>query len=296
MILRLVFVTLVVIYAFLMPFFTSSLEKRPVEVKLGYIPHPQLLKIISNEHRSTVAEMTVLKVLFYFGTIVEKFHENVIIRPEFMNMFKTLQSSIHLDPYNMDAYYFAQASFTWDLGRIKEVNHLLKIGSENRSWDPWIPFYLGFNHAYFLKDYKQAAKYMQRAAELSGNPLYTTLASRYFYESEQTAFGLAFLETMIKTAKNPAVRSHYEIRRNALLAVMTIEKAVRAYSDKFQQPPDDLEQLIKMGFLDDVPKDPYGGSFFLDEYGKVRSTSKLAALPQEESKVKNEADTNREVK
>ena len=241
---RLCFAGLVVAYALLLPSFTGYLVKRPVEIKLGYLPHPQVLKAASGEHRTTVAEMAVLRVLFYFGSLLQKAQENVILRPEFMNMFKTLQSSLYLDPYNMDAYYFAQASFTWDLGRIHEVNHLLKIGMEKRDWDYWIPFYLGFNYAYFLKDYEQAASYMQRAAELSGNSLFTNLAARYFYESEQTAFGLAFLETMISGAKDPAVKHHYELRRDALLAITTLEKAKAEYLDRFGVRAEALQQLI----------------------------------------------------
>ncbi len=277
---RLGFAALVVVYALLLSPFTGYLEKRPVEVKLGYLPHPQVLKVASGEHRTTVAEMAVLRVLFYFGSVLQKFEENVILRPEFMNMYKMLQSSLYLDPYNMDAYYFAQASFTWDLGRIKEVNHLLKIGMEKRDWDYWIPFYLGFNYAYFLKDYVQAAGYMQRAAELSGNPLFTNLAARYFYESEQTAFGLAFLETMIEGAKDPAVKSHYAMRRDALLAMSILEEAQNMYLDQFGGGVETLQQLVTSGILEDLPVDPYGGSFYLDDHGKVRTTSKLAASDQ----------------
>jgi tetratricopeptide (TPR) repeat protein len=277
---RLAFVVLVAVYVLLLPAFTDHLKTRPVEVKLGYLPHPQVLKIASGEHRTTVSEIAILRVLFYFGTIIQKFQENVIIRPEFMNMFKMLQNSVYLDPYNMDAYYFAQASFTWELGRVDEVNELLKIGLEKRDWDPWIPFYLGFNYAYFLKDYEQAAGYMQRAAELSGNPLFTTLAARYFYESSQTPFGLAFLETMIKSAKNPALKIHYELRRNALLAVMAIEEAQKKYLDRFGSKVENLQQLVASGVLDSLPVDPYGGSFYLDDHGKVRTTSKFASSDQ----------------
>lgn len=273
---RLGFAALLLTYALLLFPFTAQLKTRPVEVKLGYLPHPQLLKVASGEHAATVSELLVLKVLFYFGTLMQKFQDNVIIRPEFFNMFKILQGAVHLDHYNMDAYYFAQASFTWELGRVKEVNHLLEIGYRSRTWDAWIPFYLGFNYAYFLKDYPKAAEYMQRAAEISGNPLFAKLAARYFYESEQTAFGLAFLDTMIATAQDPAVKKTYQLRRDALAATLIIEKALREYQHKYGVPPKKLEQLQKSQLLPEMPVDPYGGSFYLDDQGRVRSSSKFA--------------------
>jgi tetratricopeptide (TPR) repeat protein len=260
----------------LLPVFAGYMAGRPVEVKLGYVPHPQMLKLTTADHQLAVAEMAVVKVLFYFGTVVQKFNENVVIRPERANMYRTLSTAVRLDPYNLDAYYFAQAAFTWEVGRVAEVNELLEWGAQHRTWDPWLPFYLGFNHAYFLKDYKAAASYMQRAAEISGNPLFARLAARYLYESDQVEFGLLFLETMIAQAKNQAVRQTYELRRDALLAIRTLEMAVVDYRRQKVQDPANLEDLVRSGVLTALPVDPYGGTFYLDEDGRVRTTSKLA--------------------
>lgn len=262
----------------LLPLFADYMARRPVEVKLGYVSHPQILKLTTADQHLAVAEMVVLKVIFYFGTLVQKFNENVIIRPEQANMYRTLSTAVRLDPYNMDAYYFAQAAFTWEVGRINEVNDLLEWGAQHRTWDPWLPFYIGFNHAYFLKDYAKAAHYMQRAAEISGSPLFAGLAARYLYEAEQFEFGLLFLETMIVQAKNHAVRQTYELRRDALLAIQELESAVADYRRRNGHPPEHLDNLVKAGLLAAVPVDPYGGTFYLDEGGKIRTTSKLAPI------------------
>ena len=232
------------------------------------------------DHSVLVAETAVLKVLFYFGTVVELFKENIVMSPEYMNMFRTLLTAVNLDPYNDDAYYFAQAAFTWELGRIREVNEMLEIGARSRTWDPWINFYLGFNHAYFLKDYPTGAKYFKRAAELSGNPLYANLAARYFYESRQTELGLSFLDTMIAQAKDSAVKETYQLRRNALIATMQLEHAIDIYQKKYGRNIKSFDELTSSGLISTIPKDPYGGTFYLDEDGRVRSTSKFAETRQ----------------
>jgi hypothetical protein len=266
---------LLLAYALLVIPFAELQKSRPIEVKLGYLPHAQILKVASGEHRTTVAGMIVMRVLFYFGTVLQKFQENVIVRPEFLNMYRNIQSIVALDPYNMDSYYFAQAVFTWDLGRVREVNDLLEQGMTYRTWDPYLPFYLGFNHAYFLKDYATGARYMQVAAERSGNPLYAQLAARFFYESEQSALGLAFLDAMIKSATDKAVKRSYELRRDALLATRTIELARDAFRTRFGVLPTQPKQLVDAGLLQAIPADPYGGTFYFDEEGRVRTTSKL---------------------
>ena len=275
--LRLPFILFIAGYLFLLQPFSLYMKQRPVAVKLGYTPHPQILKISSADHNLVVAEAMLLNVLFYYGTLVEHFQEKVIIRPEYRNMYRTLQAASILDPYNLDVYYFAQAAFTWELGRVEEVNVLLERGAKSRTWDPWLPFYIGFNYAYFLKDYQAAAPYMKMAAERSGNPLFTKLAARYFYESENTELGLLFLNTMIDQAKDKAVKLTYTIRRDALLAIKRIESALKQYKTEYGMMPSAITALVAKGYLEEVPTDPYGGEFYLDKTGRVRTTSKLAA-------------------
>lgn len=273
---RLVFGLFLLGYLFFLPRYIDFLKERPIEVKLGYMPHPLVLRATSADQQLVVAQWAITKTLFYFGTLIDKFHQNVIIPPEFENMYKTLQTAIELDPYNMDAYYFIQASFPWELNKIHEANDLLKTGLKYRSWDPWIPFYIGFNYAYFLNDYEQAAPYMKEAAERSGNVLFGNLAARYFYESAQTDFGLMFLDTMIQQANDESVRQTFQIRKNALLAINKLEQKITEYAHRFGHPPAVLEQLIEAGLMDAIPEDPYGGSFYLDSAGRVRTTSKFA--------------------
>lgn len=266
----------VLCYATLVPPFFGSLQGRPSAVKLGPPPNAKILRAASGEFAPLYAECQIVKVLFYFGTLIEELKENVIIQPEFFNMFKTMESSVILDPYNMDAYYFSQAAFTWELGRAADVNSLLDYGMKYRNWDYWLPFYAGFNSAYFLKDYQSAADYMKRAAEISGDPLFTKLAARYFYEAGRADLGMVFLDTMISGAKDDAVKISYQMRKEALSAVKVIEAALKRYQGDFAGSTVSLKTLVLEGYLSRIPDDPYGGNFYIDSAGRVRSTSKFS--------------------
>ena len=258
--------------------FTTHLKNRPLQLKVGYVPEAKVLKFISADQRYLVADWVVLKVLFYFGSLVEKAEgENLVAsNPDYPGMFKMLQTGLKLEPYNADAYYFAQAAFTWEVGRYKEVNNLLDYGMKYRTWDAKLPFFAGFNSAYFMKDYKKAAEYMKKAAEISGYQQFATLASRYFYEAGDTEFGILFINMMKGSAKDANEKKLYEFRLKALLAVKSIENATMLYQRAFGKVPANLAELVSAGFLTTVPQDPYGGKFFIDQDGKVRSTSKLS--------------------
>lgn len=265
----------------------EHLMNRPAVVKLGYTPAAEVLKIVSGDQRYALAEFTVLKVLFYFGSLVEQWKQDLLVPPEYYNMYKTLETAVKLDPYNMDAYYFAQAAFTWEIGRARDVNAMLDYGMKYRTWDWYLPFFAGFNSAYFLKDYEKAGEYMRKAAEISGSPLFTNLAARYFYEAGRSDFGLVFLDDMIARAEDPKVRAVYQLRKDSLLAVKKLEMAVEKFHARFQRSPRHLSELAAAGILAALPKDPYGGKFYLDPEGKVRSTSKFALPGEAEQGTKN---------
>lgn len=281
MIWRIAFVTLVCSYLALVVPFSQAVSNRPVVVKLGTLPEAEMLRAAAGDQRYLVAQYAVAKVLFYYGTLVEKFKNKVHIPPEYDNMFQTLRTSSKLDPWNADVYYFAQAAFTWELGRGKEVNELLDYGMKYRTWDDQLPFFAGFNAAYFQKDYPAAAAYMKRAAEISGNPLMTNLAARYYHEAGNAEMGLKFVEFMQKRTTDSRLVALYQLRRDALLATLDIQKGVTEYRRRFGKSPERLADLTSTGILGRLPEDPYGGAFYLDPNGQVRSTSKFAlAVPK----------------
>jgi tetratricopeptide (TPR) repeat protein len=284
---RITFFAAVTAYLLLIIPFTTHLKNLPLQLKVGYVPEAKVLKFITADQRYLVADFMVLKVLFYFGSLIEKAEGKNLaaFNPDYPGMFRMLQTALRLEPYNADAYYFAQAAFTWEVGRYKEVNNMLDYGMKYRTWDYQLPFFAGFNAAYFMKDYKKAAEYMKKAAELAHEQQYATLAARYFYEAGETEFGILFLKTMKSSANDANEKKLYEFRLKALLAVKSIEDAVKLYQRKLGRSPVTIAELLSTGFLASVPQDPYGGKFYLDKECKVRSTSKLSfADAKEKSK------------
>jgi hypothetical protein len=267
---------LVVLLAWLITLQAGQMTGRPLLVKLGPAPNARVVELISGRFKPQLANWWVMKVLFYYGSLVDVEKNQLQATPEYRNMYQTLEAAVILDPYNIDAYYFAQAAFTWGVHRVKEVNALLEHGMKYRSWDYWLPFYAGFNASYFLHDYAEGARLMKIAAKRSGSSLPTQLAARYFYQAGETKLGIVFLQTVIKQVKDEKLRGVYESRLLALQAVQVISDAVKDYRQRLGHSPQDIEALVKSGILAKVPTDPYGGRFYLSEDGLVQSTSRFA--------------------
>jgi tetratricopeptide (TPR) repeat protein len=252
---------------------TRVRDVQPPEVRLGFFPPAPVIKVLAADQYQFLSQVISLQCVFYFGSLVERREQ----MPNWRKLYRALYTATRLDPYNMDSYYFAQAVLAWEAKMIPQVIEILEYGFQHRTWDFRLPYFISFNYAFFLKDYERAGEYLAKAAELKPDvEWYATLAARYFYEGGRTALALAYLKDMIPEARNEAIRKRMITRAAAFEKILQIEKAVLAYTNRFQTKPKKLEDLVKTGILTKIPEDPYGGSFYLDDEGRVRATSKLA--------------------
>ncbi len=274
---RLLPVVLISAYLAIIVPFTSYLGNRPVVNKIGYIPEGEMMRFVAGDQRYLVSQWSVFKVMIYFGGMFDNDAKKAKLPPEYSNMARIISSAVLLDPYNMDAYYLAQASFVWDVkNSARDINKLLAYGMRYRTWDYNLPFFAGFNAAYFLHDYNSAADYMKKAAELSGDPLFVNLAARYFHQAGRTELGILFIDSMANSAKDEKIKRSFIMRKEALLSAREIITAVQLYREQFNHFPTSVADLVSVGLLKETPKDPYRGQFYITENGRVESTSKFA--------------------
>lgn len=269
-------VLLLLLYCAVLFPFTDYMKNKPFVEKMGYVPKGEVLKYVAADQKQFIASALVMKVLFYFGSLVDRSMNKVNTPVDYPAMSRTIHTAVKLDPYNMDAYYFAQAVLVWDVKQVALANELLEYGMKYRTWDFYLPFFAGFNYAYFLKDYEKAAKYYRMAGDLSGSELYINLAGRYLYESGQSDMAIDYLAAMEKSAGNDSVKKTLQTRLQALKEARRVEQARERFRLEKGRLPASVDELLRSGCLAEPPVDPYGGTFYLQPDGKVESTSKFA--------------------
>ncbi len=258
--------------------FMQYINSKPYDEKLGYLPRKELVGCLSADHKQLVGALLIMKVVYYFGGVLEKQDNKLNLPLDYYAMARYIRTANFLDPYNMDLYYFTQATYSDSPKGARFIDELLSNGMKYRTWDSELPFFAGFNEAFTLKDYKKAAEYMKRAGEISRDPQYNTLAARFFNEAGESDFGILFMESMEKNARDEKIRRLYHDRKNLLIAVKKIRDSVNIYRQRYQRLPHDLGELLKVGLLRKIPRDPYGGKFYLTPDGKIESTSGSLSL------------------
>lgn len=240
--------------------------------KLLLLPSKEMTRVISFGYKLLTSELIFFDSMFFIGSLEEP--PDLSTSREISH---TMDTVAYLDPYNMDGYYFAQGVMSWNRTLMEPLNSLLRRGMAHRTWDWQLPFFYGFNQFYFLNRPREAAVYLQKAYELNpGNEFLPTLIARLYYQADATEVAIEFLEKMIRNSNNEKLRQWMTVRLEALRIVAFLEDALDNYKKRFQRRPQNLEALVADGILKAIPADPYGGRFYLDERGRVQTTSKFA--------------------
>ncbi|UCG13694.1 MAG: hypothetical protein JSU72_04255 [Deltaproteobacteria bacterium] len=246
-------------------------KARTLPAKLMLLPSKEMTRVISFGNELLLAQLIFYNSMFFAGSLD---------RPPAMidqrELYHTLDAVTYLDPYNMDGYYFAQGVLSWNRSLIGPLDTILRRGMAHRTWDWYLPFFYGFNQFYFLKNSKEGAIYLKKAYLLNPENTYLpTLIARLHYQANETEVAIAFLEEIIRTTPGGALQEWMKGRLEAFRIVSFLEAALVRYQERYKSRPQSLEELVDGKILRAIPQDPYGGEFYLDEKGRIGTTSKF---------------------
>jgi len=264
------------------------LQKR-MQVSFDQLPQPEsatilpldFLKVASLDYRNLVADLFFLKALTHFGETFERGESTIVgtyVKDwEWQVMLDELDLSTSLDPLFLDPYYFANAIITHHTSLIPAVVVLLERGSKARDWDWELPFYTGFNYFYYLDQPAKASDFLMQAATRStdGGSVISTLAARLAYEGKKTENAILFLRKMLASASDESARKSYGTRLKSLEGIYIVEKGVELFRQRYGSNPENVAALVSGKILTRIPEDPYGGDYYIDSDGSVKTTSNL---------------------
>ncbi len=253
-----------------------SLERDRLRQKegIGLVMPSAVAQIVALEFKGLFADAIFSRAMTYYGGKLIRKEEPT--EEEWNWIYRNMEVATDLDNYFLDPYYFGAMNLAWGTNKVKEANLLLEKALKYRDWDWTIPFYLGFNHFFFLQDNEKAAFYLMESARRETSvSLIPILAARLAYQGKRTENAIIFLQEIIRKTDNENVKKAYEKRLNALKGILFLERAVTAYKERFKRLPEKLDNLIVKNVLREIPPDPYGGKFYIDKDGSIKTTSEL---------------------
>lgn len=279
----------VALYGAMLPEVWSSREQVRSEIPAGYIIPSKFSRILALGHKGVLADFLFLKTATFVGG--RSGAGQPLNEEDWQYVIQSLDVVTDLDPYFTDPYMLAEGLLAWDAGKPEAANRLLEKGAAHRTFDWRLPFFIGFNNFYFLRDYETAADFIMTASRLPGSPAYlATLGARLAYYGGKSRTALLFLQEMLADTADPLLRQRLDLRLTALQRAVMIEEALEAFRQGEGREPSELAELVKAGYLEKMPLDPYGGQWGVLQNGRVFSTSKFAQTPDRPDSNKAKSD------
>lgn len=260
-----------------------SLEKKRIAYALSnkmqqikpVIP-PSLARLVSGEFKGVLADLMTIDAFSALGIYLSDPDLKMRDVPfeSWQIIDEMLKTSQNLDPFFLDNYQIYQGMFAWHVD-VQQTIDFLKVGVDKRFWDYTLPAHIGFDYFYFLGDKLKAIDYFKLTYERSeGNFTYATLSAKFLQQSGKTELAIAYLEDTLKSLRHSGqVRISMEMRLEALRGVFSIEQAVIQYKNRFSSKPPYLHDLIFMGFLREMPNNPYKVPYCFNNEGNIEFDS-----------------------
>jgi len=231
--------------------------------------------------RELVSDVIYMRTCYLLGTAgFENWKERKFTLDEWGRILENIFTAHKLDRYYFDPYYLEAAYISWKVYRspslLKKLNDNLKYGLKYcKDWR--IPFFLGFNYFYFLKDRAKGAEYLKIASDMEGAPFYLKLlVSKLYAETGYLDLAIAVLEEELKSTTSKGIKEKISLRLKALKIMRALHLKVLEFKKLYGRCPDSLNELVSYKLIKSIPQDPLGGKFYIIKQScKVWTTSKL---------------------
>jgi hypothetical protein len=178
-----------------------------------------------------------------------------------------------LNAANEDNYYTSQAILPWN-DQLKADMFIQAVAIDARPWDP-LP---SFDHYYFLSDpVKGADILMKAAARLSGSNKegLTTMASQWYEKGNDPQVAINLINSLMKSTRDKQMKEYLKNRKGRVEGLIRLRDAAKLFEKKNNHPPRDINDLVGPGLLNELPKDPIGLGYTLDDNGKPITKSRI---------------------
>ncbi len=235
---------------------------------LGVVPSSAALRLASAGHPTLAANLWWLRAVQYIG-------EPLGDERGWEKLAPALQLVTDLDPRHGYAYQVG-GNMLGSVGRIDEADALLEKGVRNVPDRYILPFHRAVNAFLYEGDYALAGRWFERAARTPGAPPHVAEYAAAMYAKGGAAdTAIAFLGHLYRSAEDDESRK--ALRKQLDQAFLErdaagLEAAAEAFRARYGVRPVALAQLVFEGLVARVPPDPFGGEYYLDPEGRVRST------------------------
>jgi hypothetical protein len=192
--------------------------------------------------RQLGAELRFIQTAVFLGDIrVIKLSDTHIER---LSQSFNVMAELH-SPF-IDTYFLCQSTLP-HLGakEARTANMVLEKGMKALPNKFILPFFIGFNHFYYLDEKLEGANALYKASQIHGSPTWLGhLSSMLSAEGGDIYAGLLWLKAIRASENDEALKTKYDEEIAAFENAIKIQKAIWAYRNQNGKYPETLDVLL----------------------------------------------------
>lgn len=247
----------------------------PKKAEFLYLPYHKKMKMFTLGFNEIVGDILYIRAINYFG-------KHYLSDKNYPYLYQILDATTDLSPHFKIPYEFGAVILAIEANEVEKSNILLEKAIVHNP-DHWrFPFYLSFNHFFYLNNFEKAAYHMQAASNLPNSPAYLTkLTARLYAHSGKPELALNFLYQIYENTKDKRLKDEINIRIKEVVIerdIRYLETALGKYQTLYADLPKNLQELEERGVIDKIPTEPFGGDYYINSEGDVLSSMRPERL------------------
>lgn len=227
-------------------------KKKAISFSEPLVPNLETLKLLSLGSRHTLADILWLQTIQYFGS-GNPYGKYKALGP-------MLDRITQLDPRYEYPYQFGVVVLPF----MDNVQMALTLGERAQKELPGsglLTYYHASNYLLYVKDYKKAAYFYDKAAKEKGAPaaarnLAATALNKINDNISDRLIARDYWRTVRENAKTEDEAERAANWEAHMQLVYELELKIQAYKNTFGQYPQSFADLQKSGFIQEIPQSP----------------------------------------
>ncbi len=218
---------------------------------LHFLPSGRYLKAVSLGYSSLLADIIYIWAIQYYS--------DPSIADRYTRLDHIFGAIAELDPRYSEPYIIGALIAAYEARDVGLALKILDRAMEKNPTDWVYPFEAGHYAQMMMKDYRVAQEYYRKAMEIPGAPdIAKRLYANAVFKAEDYETAWKTWLEVYRTASDDRVRkiaSNHLYQVKAAVDLKAIRDALRRFEERTGGKPRRLEDLVRAGFLPNIPRD-----------------------------------------
>lgn len=244
---------------------------KPKVEKEHILPDKKVAPLLAMGFRNVMADLYTLKAQIHNHETAKKG-----LLKDGKVLFDMMELVMALDPHYKDAFLFGSVALSefWGNMGVADSNTLLRKAWFHNQDEHRFPMYMGYNYYSNGENKNQAIKWFRAALLDPDAPkrLVWVVDALLSDEDLNSQIQRDSVCEICEEAEEEFQKKQYCARCEFYIRLIELNEGAKIFKQREGKPMQHISDLVTYGYLDELPREPLGGRWYLNDKGVIVST------------------------